>query len=219
MLTPSATWPSLVTYDQYVVLNKSELFYLHCPKSFTLFHAEYVMAFCEHKSKIKIGGYIYEYAEIKCKEETFLTINKTDSKCLPSPVDTEMLQIGYTVLDIFVSAYEVCLDKTNNVPLYTKHELSANQFNIDNNITHWSEETLSPFDFDSMYDCFNQADSISFDLGTDFHRDGHCCFGKRQLVNPRDLHPGISTGAAYTYLNVVPHWSTCNTKVSMICSE
>ncbi|CAB3232074.1 unnamed protein product [Arctia plantaginis] len=211
LLSASLTWPSFNLFEGYMFIAKNEPFYLHCQKGFRRFPSvNTVMGFCESETNINIQGKIFKYTDIKCNEENEPAIRRSYSSCRPG--NTEYIQVGYQVYHSFLEVYDVCLDKKNNVPLYAQHKIYGEQNGVVKNVTKWYRNDLMTLDSDSMYDCRSQVNDISSTIGRPFHLHDDCCFGKRQLVNPKDLRPGVPTAAVYTYLNIVPQWSTCNSK-------
>ncbi|KAJ8728637.1 hypothetical protein PYW07_006333 [Mythimna separata] len=211
MFSPSLGWPVFDVTDGYMSIRHQGYFYVNCPSTFSnpnLPTASNLMVFCERDNIVKIYGKTYKFSDIQCKEEVKAQVSRTGIPCLKG--DTETVKIGYKVFTEFIGVYEVCLDKRNNVPLFAKHKLSPDHTDSSNE-AGWASSVL-PHDFDVLYDCGNQAYDISSALGRGLSSGDSCCFGKRQLVNSRDLLPGVPTTAAYDYLNVIPHWSTCSTK-------
>ncbi|XP_075981850.1 hemicentin-2-like [Anticarsia gemmatalis] len=198
-------WAPFNLSDGYVTMNKNQGFFFYCSNGFTNFPKKIVYATCEGDTQVKIHKNIYAFRDIKCHAEVEPTVQYTDRPC--SYGNTEYLNVGYNVFSRFINVYDVCLDKDKNVPLYTRHELSPAQYGVSQNTSNWFKHSLLPFEFDTMYNCDNQMTDISL-----FQSYDGCCFDRRQLVNPKDLQPGVPTTAAFTYLNVVPHWSTCNSK-------
>lgn len=211
----SLDWPVFEVKEGYMIISHHDYFYLNCPSLFS--HSNLpsttkpITAFCERDNIIKINGQQYNFAEIQCNEDVKPQVLQIDEKkCLPG--NTKTVKIGYTVYSEFILVYEVCLDKENNVPLFTKHKLSPTHTDRSAEAA-WSNSAL-PQDFETLYDCRRQAYDISSYLGRGLSTGSSCCFGKRQLVSSHNLLPGVPTAAAYDYLNVIPHWSTCNSKVS-----
>ncbi|XP_075981849.1 hemicentin-1-like isoform X2 [Anticarsia gemmatalis] len=206
MLTMSKNWAPFQPKDGYITMKKKEILLLHCPSGFNNIPSRNtVNATCEGDDNFEANGQIYALRDIKCNAEVEPTVHHTNRPC--SNGNTEYVNVGYNVENQFINVYDVCLDKDNNVPLHTRHELSPAQYGVSQNTSNWFKHSLLPFEFDTMYNCENQITDINL-----FQSYDGCCFDRRQLVNPKDLQPGVPTTAAFTYLNVVPHWSTCNSK-------
>ncbi|OWR49308.1 hemicentin-2 [Danaus plexippus plexippus] len=113
------------------------------------------------------------------------------------------------------SVYDVCLDHEQKIPLFAKQTSNKGiALNAPPGDYTFVESKYLPFHFGDMYDCDSQLRFISSSIGKSIKpvKDVECCFTKRQLINPRDVLPGLSQVAVYSYLNVIPHWSTCGTK-------
>nr|XP_049697507.1 hemicentin-2-like [Helicoverpa armigera] len=208
MYSSSLSWPAFQVTEGFMIIPKAEYFYFNCPEKFANFPSgAHVMAFCERDNQIKIRGINYNFEDLKCNEEVKPDIMETGFECLPG--NTQYIQIGFRVHNEFLKVYEVCYDNDKNEPLFAKHKLSPDH--TDSSIeSEWFNDIL-PHDFDSMYDCARQAYDISLAL-PGVRSDGSCCYGKRQLVNSKNLQPGVPASASFNYLNVVPQWSTCNSK-------
>ncbi|KAJ8720967.1 hypothetical protein PYW08_006432 [Mythimna loreyi] len=211
MYSPSLGWPVFDVKDGYMIISHQDYFYFNCPSQFSnpnLPLTSNLMAFCEQDNIIKIYGKKYKFADIQCKEEVKPQVSRTGIPCLPG--NTETVKIGYRIFTEFLGVYDVCLDKENNVPLFTKHRISPDHTDRSTE-AEWGNSVL-PQDFDMLYDCPRQVYDVSSALGRGLSTRDSCCFSKRQLVSSHDLLPGVPTSAAYDYLNIVPHWSTCNSK-------
>ncbi|CAB3251608.1 unnamed protein product [Arctia plantaginis] len=183
MLTPHMEWPLFPIEDGFMLIETGEPFYLYCPANFVILRMNFIRVFCAGETQIKINGKIYEFSEIECTEEIKPDLIKRTNPCLfGNGVNVE---VGYKIF---------------------------NQYNVSTNKNVWWPTYFSPYNFDTIYNCETQTYVISSILKRPFHYNDKCCFGKRQLVSPMDFLPGIPASTAYTYLNVVPHWSTCNSK-------
>ncbi|KAG6454119.1 hypothetical protein O3G_MSEX008521 [Manduca sexta] len=209
MFTSPLNWPSYEISADSMIIPRDDYVSLLCPGDFTIFPSPYVMAFCEGEKKFKVKGKTYKYTDIKCKKEFEPNIYETGGECHGD--DTELLNIQYEVLDGILQAYDVCYDKYNNMPVYTKHRLDRHMADVEPKNKKWLNTHLWPLNSDNLYDCRNEISKISIDIRSWFHVDDKCCFSRRQLINPRDMIPGLMQSSTYTYLNVVPHWSTCIT--------
>lgn len=217
MLSSSLNWPIFEQSDKYMVFTKGEQFNLFCPKKFKSFPRKQITAFCDGGMDILVNGKKYDYSTIQCTDEVHHIVQRTGEKCLESG-NTERIMITYKELlgfGIQKQVYEICWDQRNNVPIYAKHmmlhAIADNEYE-----TEWLDSDQIRMDFNELYNCEIQTNTISRRLGKSFHTTDKCCFSKRQLVNPRDVFPGPPQKATYSYFNVVPQWSTCNTDVSLL---
>lgn len=215
MYSPSLSWPVFEVNKGFMIIPHKDYFFFHCPSLFnnpSLAYTTNVMAFCERDNTIKINGKIYNFSDIQCNDDVKPQVSKSGIACLPG--NTEFIKVGYRVYNELLGVYDVCLDKDNNVPLFVKHRLSPDHTDRSTE-AEWSNSLL-PQDFDALYNCRRQVYDISTTLRRELRSHDSCCFGKRQLVNSHNLLPGIPTSSTYDYLNVIPQWSTCNSKVSLI---
>lgn len=212
MLSPTLNWPQYEVKNGFMSIANEKYVYLFCPNRFKLFPQAYNVAFCKGGTKFNIRGQSYDFSNMECTENVIHSIERTGESCFSG--NTELLKVIFKVLSYTVEAYEVCLDKDNNRPLYTNMRMSSSVADVDYLGTDWSDDDKIALSLDDAYECNRQINVTSSVLGRWFHRDDGCCFAKRQLVSPKDLLPGIAQKAAYSHLNVVPHWSTCNLEVS-----
>lgn len=213
MLGLPSKWPQYETADGYIRIKKEEEYLrLSCPSAFSNFPHNYTIALCEGENDFKVKGNLHKYSDLKCTEEIKHEVRETRKECFHN--DTEWIKVGFIVFNNFLPVYDVCLDKKNKMPIYTKHSLDRYLAEVAPESPNWIVGDL-PFNFDEIYDCNNQTTSISGDLNKWFHDEDGCCFKKRQLVNPRDVPPGLAQTATYNYINVAPQWSTCGNKVSL----
>lgn len=187
--------------------------FLHCPSGFQYIPENFeVMATCQGENHFQIGRHIYEFSQLSCREEVPLTVRKTGRRCRNE--ESELMKIGYTARTKFFESIAVCLDKERNAPIYAKHRLRKSMANVEpKDMTMRYNDDSLPLNLDEIYNCDIQINHISANLGKWFHPEDKCCFKKRQLVNARDLPTGLAQKAAFSYLNVVPQWSTCSSKV------
>lgn len=212
MLSPSLTWPTFEITEGYMVIPHESYYFLNCPHGFTNYSSTTnFMAYCEGETKMKINGVIYDFSEIQCQDEVKPDSVNTGIHCHIG--NTEYIKVGYRIYNQLVKVYEVCFDKDKNITLFAKHKLSPDHTDA-NTEPKWISSHLLPQDFDTIYDCKTQVDDMTSILGRDFLKHDSCCFARRQLVSSHDLRPGIPTTVSHSYLNVIPHWSTCNAKVS-----
>lgn len=193
---------------------KGDYVSLFCPNRFKMSPKPYVIAFCEGGTKFKINGVSYDYSNIECTEKMTHFVEDTGDSCFAG--NTVMLRVAYRIQSQDLGAYEVCFDAENNVPLYTTVRMHSSVADVDHSESEFANDEVISMDFHDAYECDRQINLTSANLGRWFHSDDGCCFAKRMLVSPKDLFPGVPQRAAYSRLNVVPHWSTCNAEVSTI---
>lgn len=214
MLTPDWKLPSFDNIDGYMRLFSGDKVILQCPKGFKNFEGTEIDVTCDQETNFEYDGISYKYSDYKCKEDFQPIMKETGNPCAPGK-NSETIKVGFETRGEFIDVYEVCLDNDNNIPIYAKQSLHRSlSDSILNRTSKWFDSHLNPFDYEALYDCHQQIDIISSVLRKWFHSSDNCCFSKRQLVNPRDVPPGLSQKATYSHLNVVPQWSTCGTVVS-----
>lgn len=214
LLSPLLKKPTFEVTDGYMTIPNGKYVVLNCPSKFANFASTpLVMANCEGDGNFKIRGKVYALKDVKCRKEVKPQELRTGIPCLPG--NTEYIKIGFKFLSKFHEIYQVCLDKDNNVPVFIKQTLPSDLADSSQK-SRWYNSELLPYDFNRMYDCRNQANDIDRTFGRDVTSRSSCCFNKRQLVSPRDLSPGVPVTATYSYLNVIPQWSTCNSKVNIV---
>ncbi|CAG9571838.1 unnamed protein product [Danaus chrysippus] len=222
LLTLSRDWPEFKTSKEHVHIPIYKDFLLTCPGSSIIYDGQTfgqnVKTKCSiEKDKIEIRNRIIDYDKLKCAEKIKPLAKRTGMSCFEQyRKNTELLQIGFTSRSKFLKVYEVCLDYEQRIPVFAKQILNKGiALNAPSGDYAFVESKFLPFHFGDMYDCDSQLRFISSSIGksikSDF-KDPECCFTKRHLINPRDVLPGLSQVAVYSYLNVIPHWSTCGTK-------
>lgn len=214
LLDTHKNWPTLENTNGFLRIAPGENILLHCPGGFRNIPEIEVTATCERDTKFRIGRNTYDYSDFECRNDVEITIRRTGRQCRVE--DSEAVKVGYMVGANFLEVFEVCLDKERNAPVEAKHRLRRSLADVEpkNLSVEWySYDELLPLNLDEIYNCDIQINHISSLLGKWFHSDDKCCFKKRQLINPRDLPAGLAQKAAFSYLNVVPQWSTCNSKV------
>ncbi|XP_028169127.1 hemicentin-1-like isoform X2 [Ostrinia furnacalis] len=182
---------------------------LYCPSGFEIIPEKKISVICERETNFLVNGHLYEYTDLNCQEEIQPKIRNTGRRC--NSGNSEVIKIGYEFPDDFQEVYEVCIDKDYNVPVYAKQRIQRSLADKELKGPMWESDSF-PLEFDELYWCDTQINAVSSLLRRWFHETDRCCFDRRQLVNSRDLSGGLPQKAALTYLNVVPHWSTCNTK-------
>lgn len=207
-------WPQFENINGNLEIPSNKGVLLYCPSGFTNFPRSKVTAICDRETYFAVDGSIYNYSDLRCREEVQPKIRRTGRQCRYR--NTEQIKIGYEVLGEFLEVFEVCVNKDSQLPIYAKQEISRSLADEELKQPMWHVDLL-PLEFDEAYQCDAQINVISSTLRKWFHADDRCCFDKRQLVNTRDLPGGLPQKAALNYLNVIPQWSTCNAKVTLIC--
>ncbi|XP_049878315.1 hemicentin-2-like [Pectinophora gossypiella] len=212
MVSPSMTWPSFESNKGHIKIPPNEYIRLSCPDGFEKFNKIEMLVSCDRETNFTVDGTVHKFSDFSCKEEIKPVVKGTGKNCLFSKSSSEAIKIGYEIRGRFLEVYNICLDKDTKTPLYTNHVINHGLSGVDLKRTQWHKSELLPFNFDELYNCELQLNTISSVLGKWFHKDDNCCFSKRRLVNPRDVIPGLSQVATYSHLNIVPHWSTCNSQ-------
>ncbi|CAH0719138.1 unnamed protein product, partial [Brenthis ino] len=152
-----------------------------------------------------------DISNLKCDGPINIAIKGTNEPCIKG--NSELVQVGFQVKSSFLSVYDVCIDKIKNYPCFIKYALNENMANsTPTELVHYVESSYMPFKFEDLYDCSNQLKSIYAKTGVNLSEGNKCCFTRKQLVSPKDMLPGIAQIATYTYVNVIPQWSTCGTE-------
>ncbi|KAJ2945335.1 hypothetical protein O0L34_g9427 [Tuta absoluta] len=210
MLTPEQKWPTFETSEGILRIPSGETVLLLCPSSFKKFNTTGAYATCQQQSLI-VDGKPFKFSELECNKNVRLGRRKTRTHCLMKDPTSRIEKIGYWVGSKFFKVYEVCLDMKTKVPYYAKHEIHHSLANVEPTAPNWPKLGPRLRKIDEMYDCDVQV-NISAVLRTWSHKEDKCCFSKRPLVNARDVTPGLPQMSTYSALNLVPHWSTCNTQ-------
>ncbi|CAH0663934.1 unnamed protein product [Spodoptera exigua] len=215
MFSTSSGWSVFPITDNYMIIPHKSHFYMRCPSGFVnpeLSLNSNIMPYCERDDIVKIAGNFYKFGDLKCNKEAKPNFEDTEEQCFGD--NTEYVKLGFRPSsnnNYVVEVYRVCFDKVNDVPLFTMHQLSPHHTDIPSTSQWYSSSDTSTEDFEELYNCRRQLYDVSMALGRGL-RSASCCFGKRHLVNPRDLLPGIPVTVSFEYKNIVPHWSTCNSK-------
>lgn len=205
-------WPSsFEKMGEYVRIPTGEPVLLSCDIGFEYFNETDAMVRCTQQKQFLYGGKSHEFDKFQCRTEQSLNIRSTGESCLFS--NSEKLEIGYEALGQFLPVYHVCFDFDNYVPLYAEHSINRNIADAELKREEWHEIELLPYDFETIFKCESQVVALTKTLGTDVSWDSKCCFSKRQMVNSRDVLPGLSQIATFHHINLVPQWSSCNSKV------
>ncbi|XP_022823577.1 hemicentin-2-like isoform X2 [Spodoptera litura] len=212
MFSTSGGWSVFRITKHHMIIPHKGYFYMRCPSGFVnpgLSLYSNIIACCERDNIVKIGRKPYNFADLQCNKEVTPNIEHTENKCFGD--NTEYVGVGFKSQGYFMEVYRVCFDKVNDVPLFTKHHLSPHHTDISSTSQWFSSSDISAEEFEELYNCRRQLYDISIALRRRLRSDS-CCYGRRQLVNPRDLLPGIPATASFEYKNVVPHWNSCSSK-------
>ncbi|CAH1634799.1 unnamed protein product [Spodoptera littoralis] len=213
MFSTSGGWSVFRITKHHMIIPHGGYFYMRCPSGFVnsaLSLYSNIMAYCVRDNIVKIAGEPYNFADLQCNKEVTPNIENTENKCFGD--NTEYVNVGFWAQgNYFMEVYSVCFDKVNDVPLFAKHKLSPHHTDISSTSQWYSSSDISAEDFEELYNCRRQLYDISTALKRRL-RSNSCCYGRRQLVNSRDLLPGIPATASFEYKNVVPHWNSCSSK-------
>ncbi|CAK1589084.1 unnamed protein product [Parnassius mnemosyne] len=192
-----------------IPINKSAQFV--CAGGFNKFPGTEVKATCLEGKSFKINEDIAEFSKIKCVDRLQPVTLKTGKICGYN--DTEIIKVGINIKGEFSEIYRICFHKLLKVPLYAQHRLMVYAAGVKSVPTErWLHSDIINYDINEMYDCEQQKNVISTLLNRPFHSEDNCCFAARQLVNERDVTPGLPQISTHSYLNVFPLWNTCNMK-------
>ncbi|XP_050355253.1 hemicentin-1-like [Nymphalis io] len=209
--------PLIVSKSQEWIYERTISFYTQiyiiCPGSFLSNNKErlgtYISATCIDKTLFQINNKTYDISALKCDKEIKVKQERTYKPCRMG--NTELIMIGYSLSSTdLLRIFDVCIDKDKFKIHFTKYGIGQGIANTDIIGAIFEESELLPLNFDDIYDCKEQINSISITIGRSFSKSDKCCFGKRQLVNSKDVLPGLGQAATFTYLNVVPVWSSCS---------
>ncbi|CAH4034925.1 unnamed protein product [Pieris brassicae] len=208
LLTRTKYIPRFDVIDYKVNIPKRETIFLHCRNSYVEYHGrnlgESINAVCDKDSIFKTTIQDIDYKDVKCHEPVKASFRNTRIKCSFASRRNTIIRIGYEVNTQFLAVYEVCFNIDTRVPIYIRNFVHKSCANVMPSI-EFEGASYMQFDFDSLYDCDKQNNDISKSTWTDFYRKGGC-FEKQQLVNPKDLFPGMQA-IAFKYINVQPQWS------------
>lgn len=215
MYNSPLSWANFDTSEGFMIIPKDEYISLFCPTNFQNFPKSYITAFCQGDSNFKVNGKPnYKYTDLKCTDNIKLLPRKTGKPC--NSGKGELIKVGYLAFGTFLEAYQVCFDKYSNLAVYTKNVMKHNLAGVAPLNATWQRNDIMSLNIEFSYDCDRQIDYISKNIGKRFPSKDKCCFTKRQLVNPKDMVSGLAQMATYSRLNVIPHWSSCSTKVNQM---
>ncbi|KAJ2945341.1 hypothetical protein O0L34_g9432 [Tuta absoluta] len=201
VLDTSGTWPKLtgdqhfryIPHNQVVLLScRSESnsnFFENIPRTSEL------KAKCNYEDNLLVNGKMYKPSDLQCSAEVAPTIQATGQKCFYE--NSEIFNLGFDVVQPephFLNVFTVCFDKSKNVPIYTKVNVSqTNNIGLDVQKTLWKKF--------GIYDEKNE----------EFCEEGSkCCVKPRQLVGQLEVANGPAQLATFIKgLNTVPYWDGC----------
>ncbi|XP_045484636.1 hemicentin-1-like [Pieris rapae] len=200
--------PRFDVVDYKVNIPKRETIFLHCRNSYVEYHGinlgESINAVCDKDSIFKTNIQDIDYRDVKCHEPVKASFRNSRIKCSFASRRNTIIMVGYEVNSQFLAIYEVCFNIDTRLPIYIRNVIHKSCANLMPSID-FEGDSFMQFHFDSLYDCDKQNNHISKSTWTDFYRHGGC-FEKQQMVNPKDLFPGMQA-IAFKYMNVAPQWS------------
>ncbi|XP_045484637.1 hemicentin-1 [Pieris rapae] len=208
LLTRTKYIPRFDVVDYKVNIPKRETIFLHCRNSYVEYHGinlgESINAVCDKDSIFKTNIQDIDYRDVKCHEPVKASFRNSRIKCSFASRRNTIIMVGYEVNSQFLLIYEVCFNIDKRVPIYIRNFIHKSCANLMPSID-FEGDSYMQYEFDSLYDCDKQNNDISISTWTDFYRKGGC-FEKQQMVNPKDLFPGMQA-IAFKYMNVAPQWS------------
>lgn len=217
-----ANFPLILSHTHQFITQRSiglgGKIYIYCPDSLVIYNMErlgsYVSAYCKNETQFLINDKEYDISNIKCKEKIEPKYHKTNTTCAPG--NTELVQVRFEVKSQIFSVFDVCIDKDKYKIHFVRYIMHSGIANTSLAGATFSNDKLLPLNFNDIYNCDKQLKTIYATTGEKLSKDGNCCFGKRQLVSPMDVLPGVTQETTYTYLNVVPVWSSCGQEVHFL---
>ncbi|XP_073954414.1 salivary endonuclease-like [Choristoneura fumiferana] len=205
MLTPKLEIPKFEVVDGHVNIPRDEYIVFYCPAGFTILRKREIMVTCVNNKIFDYEGTKLSYSDFKCNHKVDTIPFNTKHRC--NHGNSELIDIGFNARKKFVPVYQLCWDGIKTV--YSKLNIQPTLANI---LPNYGFNNGPHSYLNTIFNCNNQNNKITEILGLEFHTRDSCCFEKRQLVSPKDVAPGLSQTATYISLNVVPHWSTCNSQ-------
>lgn len=206
MLTSTRFIPRFEIIDNKVNIPKNESILLHCHNSYIDYHgrnlSESITVQCDKDSVFVTETQALDYKYIKCHDPVKPTHKNIGVSCSSAP--STLYMFGYVVGSRFQSIYDVCFHLHRKTPIHIKFTLHKSMANVIPSMDY-DKDDIMLFDFKSLYDCNKQKWDLINLTSIDISRKGGC-FVKRQMVNPREVFPGIQ-GVTFSYLNVAPQWS------------
>ncbi|KAI8440941.1 hypothetical protein MSG28_009238 [Choristoneura fumiferana] len=205
MLTPKLEIPKFEVVDGHVNIPRDEYIVFYCHTRFTILRKREIMVTCVNNKIFDYEGTKLSYSDFKCNHKVDTIPFNTNHRC--NHGNSELINIGFNARKKFVPVYQLCWDGIKTV--YSKLNIQPTLANI---LPNYGFNNGPHSNLNAIFNCNNQNNKITEILGLEFHTSDSCCFEKRQLVSPKDVAPGLSQTATYISLNVVPHWSTCNSQ-------
>ncbi|XP_052744751.1 hemicentin-1 [Bicyclus anynana] len=209
------SWPVFPVSNGSLQMLKHRNFTFFCPDSYISYknenYGDRMITYCVGDSMFYLEGKAVSASEITCNKSIVPLAKNFNRPCRGS--DTTLMAVGFDVGGSFMPVYRVCFDNITKTPLYVEHDIHKSIANM--TPKHKAEYTRSSYltlEYEDIYDCRNQIDPISSYIGKSLKSDEKCCFKRRQLVNPKDVLPGVAQVATYHNLNVVPQWSSCGSE-------
>lgn len=164
------------------------------------------------QGSLKVDGHpTIAYKDIRCSERPKVQVVGVKGQCT-NVTRSLLLSVGYRISTTLASIYDVCVDINEKIPIYTKAPIDVSVDNLKREYDFETFKNYNYYDYDSLFNCKQQVNSITRSIGK-YLGDTSCCFRRSQLVNARDVFPSWEM-ALFNNINIVPQWSSCNTKVS-----
>ncbi|KAI5633535.1 immunoglobulin i-set domain-containing protein [Phthorimaea operculella] len=204
VLDTSGTWPKFpVTFrHKYLYMPHNHAVLLSCRSKATLNYFENlpktfeIEAKCDHEDNFLVNEKIYKLSDLHCGSDLVHTIQATGQKCFYE--HSEVYNVGFNVVlpePHFLNVYTVCFDKSKNVPIYSKVNVTlSNQIELDIEKTSWEK-----------FGRYNEKNE-------EFCKEGSkCCLKQSQLVGQLEVANGPAQSSTFIKgLNTVPYWTGCN---------
>lgn len=130
---------------------------------------------------------------LKCDKEVTLTTKLLNKQyCINEP--SELMNVGFKLQTRLIVIFDVCINRTKNITHFIKHAIAKDISNVQR------DDLLLESKSNNNLNCTKNIDN-------------QCCFGKKQLISPEDILPGLQRIAAYSESNFFPQWSSCGTEV------
>ncbi|XP_072945604.1 hemicentin-2-like isoform X2 [Epargyreus clarus] len=147
---------------------------------------------CFNKEFVGLDGTHRKYQDLKCDKEFRPRTKRVDhgEACSSDPTSA-LINVGYDTIGSFTIMYGVCYSKSKEKQVFTMYNLNRYASNIEIDSTKSFRKDYTRYNYNDM-----------------FNSDRVCRFTGRQLVNDRDLPPGLQK-ASHFNINVVPQWNLC----------
>lgn len=200
-----------------LTFSSGQLILLACPDKNNGFNAPFnsqhiIKASCVQSKQFKVNGKSYSFHSFTCKKSQ-KSVVKREGTCLNK---FSQVDVGFRVLDNFVSIYEICRDDDTDETYYVKEEMTASVggHQSKNPRPTWSSHNLFQGKVDSFYKQKHQKSILKQILKSDELVQKY--FKKAQLQRGHlaarsDFVYGIQQNATFSYANAAPQWSSFNT--------